>query len=434
MAGARPAGHGVDSGDRTSHGQFYARAAGSAEVTLTAAPRTHGGPPNLDALFKEARLRRRRRRRLGVLAVAVLALVAVTVRTALFSPAGSNSSNSATGTTPRPTLPSGTPAELVGWTSSSKVVVISTATGHVIRTLATNVSILAPGLPNVSVAPDGTVFFESAAPSPSTADVDTGDQIFSVPIAGGPVRDIAAGSDPQVSPSGRFLAFISPEPAGEAGEAPDLVPPVGVEIATLSSAGTVGPVRTLPPGPAQVGQGASDLSWSGDSKDLSFDLLNPSNDMTTSWTIPVAGNISLAVARQITLRGTGLTWNGYWGSNRQGAPQGIGVLTSASGHQEVVSINPATGRPVDRLFAIPAAICTARVPADSDGCTSDFSNEVIGDGTATSVLVGGAIPLVQGAPSTSGKAFLYRWSVGERAPVRLTPQVLVATWGRPDYS
>jgi outer membrane protein assembly factor BamB len=368
------------------------------------------------------------------LVVAVLVLAAIVVHAALFTPAGSTSSNRHTGTTPRPTLPPGTPAEIVGWTSNAKLVVLSTATGHVLRTLATNVSILAPGLPNVSVAPDGTVFFESAAPSPSDSDVDTGDQIFSVPMTGGPVRDIATGSDPQVSPNGDFLAFISPDPAREAGEAPYLVPAVGIDIAALSSGGTVSQVRTLPPGPAQVNQGASDLSWSGGSKDLSFDLLNPSTDMTTSWTIPVAGNDSLAAARQITLRGTGLTWNGYWGSNRRGAPQGLGVLTSASGHQEVVSINPATGRPVDRLFAIPADICTATVPADPDGCTSDFSNAVIGDGTATSILVGGAIPLVEGAPTTSGKAFLYRWSVGERVAVRLTPQVLVAAWGRPDYS
>jgi hypothetical protein len=146
----------------------------------------------------------------------------------------------------------------------------------------------------------------------------------------------------------------------------------------------------------------------------------------------VAGSDSLAAARQITLRKTGLTWNGYWGSNRPGTPLGLGVLTSPSGHQEVVSINPATGRPVTLLFAIPVDICTATVPAGSDGCTSDFTNAVTGDGTATSILVGGAIPLVEGAPTTSGKAFLYRWSVGERVAVRLAPQVLVATWGSPD--
>jgi hypothetical protein len=253
-----------------------------------------------------------------------------------------------------------------------------------------------------------------------------------VPITGGPVRDVAAGSDPQVSPNGRFLAYISPDPAGEAGEAPYLVPPVGIDIATVTGGGTITQVRTLAPGPAQLNQGASDLSWSGDSKDLSFDLLQPSTENTTSWTVPIAASDSLAAARQIKLHGNGLTWNGYWGRSRLGAPQGLGVLSSASGHQEVVSINPATGRVVRRLFAVPAAICTATILAGSDGCDADFSNEVIGDGAATSVLVGGAIPLVQGAPSTSGKAFLYRWSVGERAPVRLTPGVLVAAWAGPD--
>jgi hypothetical protein len=402
-------------------------------MTLTAARPTDGGSaPDVEALFKEARRRRRRRRQIGVLVVAALVLAAIVVHVALFTPAGHSSSSRHTAATPPRGLPSGTPAEIVGWTSTHKVVVISTATGQVIRTLATDVSIFAPGLPNVSVAPGGTVFFESAEPSTSTTGVDTGDQIFSVPITGGPVRDLAAGSDPQVSPNGRVLAFISANPSGEAGEAPYLVPPVGVDIAALSPEGTVSQVRALPPGPAQVNQGASDLSWSGDSKDLSFDLLDPSTDTTTSWTIPVAGNNSLAAARQITLRGTGLTWNGYWGSNRQGAPLGLGVLTSASGRQEVVSINPATGRPLTRLFAIPADICTATVPTGSDGCTSDFSNAVIGDNTATSILVGGAIPSVEGAPTTSGKAFLYRWSVGERVAVRLAPQVLVATWGRPD--
>jgi hypothetical protein len=402
-------------------------------MTLTAPRPTDGGSAaDAEALFKEARRRRRRRRQLGVLIIAALVLGAVAVRVAVRTPAGPSSSSRHTATTPPRALPSGTPTEIVGWTSAHKVVVISTATGHVMRTLATDVSIFAPGLPDVSVSPGGTVFFESAAPSTSTTGRHTGDQIFSVPITGGPVRDIAAGSDPQVSPDGRFLAFISANPSGQAGEAPYLVPPVGVDIAALSPEGTVSQVRTLPPGPAQVNQGASDLSWSGDSKDLSFDLLNPSADTTTSWTIPVAGSDSLAAARQITLRGTGLTWNGYWGSNRQGTPLGLGVLTSASGHQEVVSINPATGRPVARLFAIPSDICTATVPVGFDGCTSDFSNAVIGDNSTTGILVGGAIPLVEGAPTTSGRAFLYRWSVGERTAVRLTPQVLVATWGRPD--
>jgi hypothetical protein len=337
-----------------------------------------------------------------------------------------------------PALSTGTPREIVGWTSSHKVVVVSTATGRVVRTLASNVAIFAPGLPNVSVAPGGTVYFESAEPTTSNEAIDTGDQIFSVPITGGAARDIAAGSDPQVSPNGRFLAFISPDPAGPAGEAPYLVPPVGIDIATLSSAGTITQVLTLSPGPAQLNQGASDLSWSNDSDQLSFDLLNPSTNVTTSWTAAVAGtdsgSDSLAAARQIHLRDAGLTWNGYWGRTQRGAARGLGVLTSASGRQEVVTINPSTGRVVDRLFAAPADVCTATFPSEAGGCNSDFSNQVIGDSTGSSVLVSGAIPFVDGTPTTSGKALLYRWSVGAPAPVRLTPQVLVATWGPPPAS
>ena len=75
-------------------------------------------------------------------------------------------------------------------------------------------SIFAPGIPNVSVAPDGIVFFESATPSPQDTNATEGDRIFSVPVNGGPVRNIGSGSDPQVSPNGKLLAFIASEPAG----------------------------------------------------------------------------------------------------------------------------------------------------------------------------------------------------------------------------
>jgi hypothetical protein len=407
-------------------------------VTLLTTTRPTDAPAaDIDALFKEAKRRRRRRWLVGLLIVVVLVAAAITVRASSFASPRSRSA-SPSGDKARPALSSGTPREIVGWTSSHKVVVVSTATGRVVRTLASDVAIFAPGLPNVSVAPGGTVYFESAEPTTSNQAVDTGDQIFGVPITGGTARVIAAGSDPQVSPNGRFLAFISPVPGGPAGEAPYLVPPVGIDIATLSSDGAITQLRTLSPGPAQLNQGASDLSWSSNSEYVSFDLLNPSTNVTTSWTTVVAGtdsgNDSLAAARQIHLRDAGLTWNGYWGGAQRGAARGLGVLTSASGHQEIVTVNPSTGRVVDRLFAVPADVCTATFPSEAGGCNSDFSNQVIGDNTGSSVLVSGAIPFVDGTPTTSGKALLYRWSVGAPAPVRLTPQVLVATWGPPPAS
>lgn len=133
-------------------------------MTLTTTARPIHAPADVDALFKEAKRRRRRRWRVGVLVLALLVVAAITVRA---SPLASPRSRShlRSGDTVRPALSSGTPRDIVGWTSSFKVVVVSTATGSVVRTLASNVTILEPGLPNVSVAPGGTVYVESAEPT-----------------------------------------------------------------------------------------------------------------------------------------------------------------------------------------------------------------------------------------------------------------------------
>ena len=252
-------------------------------MTLVSPPPTATPVPEGEALFKEARRRRRRRRVLWA-SVVLLVAVAVTALTAALGPGPPAAKTNRDAHIPRKPLALDAPAEIVGWTSAFKVVVLSTRTGNVVRTLASNVSNFAPGIPNVSVAPDGMVFFESATPSPQDTNATEGDQIFSVPINGGPVRNIGVGSDPQVSPNGKLLAFIAPEPAGIAGEAPYLVPPVGIDIATLSS-GSIETVRTLEPGPAQLNQGASDLSWSSNSRQLSFNLLNPNANVTTAWTL-----------------------------------------------------------------------------------------------------------------------------------------------------
>jgi len=402
-------------------------------LTLTSPVRTPAPEPDAEALFKEAR-RRRQRRRLGwvvvlLLVVAAATLVVVGRRTSSPPPPASQlaSAGRHAGTS-RAAPASALPADIVGWTSTFKLVVISAHSGRVLRTLASDVSIFAPGVPIVSVAPDGTVFFESATPSPENPNVAQGDQILSAPINGGPIRDLGAGSDPQVSPDGKFLAFISPVPAGTSGEAPYLVPPVGIEIATLS-AGTIGAVHTLGPGPGHVNEGASDLSWSSDSRQLSMDLLNPETNTTTAWTIDASASpSSLASATEIPLHPAGLTWNGYWGQSKSGANVGLGVLASRSDGQEVVTVNPSTGRVTGRLFRVPAAVCTAAA-ATPGGCFSDFANSVIGDSAGANVLVAGAIPLVEGSPTTSGTAYLYRWSVGARAPTRVADQILVASWG-----
>jgi len=258
-----------------------------------------------------------------------------------------------------------------------------------------------------------------------------GDQIFSVPITGGAVQDITAGSDPQISPNGRTLAFIAPDPQDPAGEAPYLVPNVGIDIASLSSPGSIRGIRALAPGPAELGQGASNISWSAGSDRLSFELLDPSTNVTTSWTVSVGqGVTSLASARQIRLSETGLTWNGYFGALVRGTPLGIGVLTQAPGKQIVVTINPLTGRTASRLFEMPAVVCLADAHPEQ-GCFSDFSNPVIADNAGNAVLVAGALPTVdvtQNRDVSPSEVLLYIWKVGEVRPLLIGHQVLVAAW------
>jgi hypothetical protein len=378
-----------------------------------------------EALFKEAR-RRRHRRQLGWLVLCLLAAVAATVS---FSQFGSQRAGHSRQLSPSKTAPfAATPKEIVGW-MRSRLVVIATNGGNVVRTLASNVSVFAPGFPTVSVSPDGLVFFDSTPLATIDDDHDSGDQIFSVPISGGPVREVTAGSDPEVSPNGRLLAFIGSDPTGEA---PYLVPPVGIDVATLSSEGSIDNVRTLAPAAAQLGQGASNLSWSADSRNLSFALLNPSTNTTTPWTVPIAGNVrSLSSARQIRLRQPGLTWNGYWGTIGSGAPRGLGILTSPTRSQEVVTINPSTGQVASRLFDAPAEVCVSDPSSTRDGCFSDFSNPVIGDGSGNGVLLAGTVPLdYSGRGISPQEQYLYVWKLGEHLPVRLARQVLTAAWGQ----
>jgi hypothetical protein len=194
---------------------------------------------------------------------------------------------------------------------------------------------------------------------------------------------------------------------------------------------------TLHPDANQVGQGVSNISWSSDSEHLSFDLLNGSTEESTSWTLdrPVSAG-SLALAEQIPLHPAGLSWGGYLGTTPGGRSRGIGVLTTArdepplAGTQQVVSIDPSSGRVTRRLFSLPAAVCTTPgSPSAPSDCNGDFSNALAVDGAGSSVLISGVIPLTTGVVSTSGVTYLYRWETGGTKPVRLAKDVLVATWG-----
>jgi hypothetical protein len=320
----------------------------------------------------------------------------------------------------------------VGWTSTRDLEVISTATGSVVQTLATNVAVFAPGLPSVSVSSSGVVYFDSAPIAGISPARAQGDQIFSVPIAGGPVHEVAPGFDPAVSPDGRTLAFVA---SNGVGEAPYQLANGGIDLAGLNGP-QIANIQTLHPSGSMIGAGFSNLSWSPGSHTLSFEQLGPSNDVTSSWLLsdPNAKS-SLVSAVRIPLQPKGLTWDGFLANSGAGSLVGIGVLTSPpdqpplASAQRVVSIDPETGRAVRTLFTLPAAICTSASPADPADCDADFSAALDVDPAGSSVLVSGAVPLRSGQVRTSGSTDLFRWSSSSSKPVRLTTGVLVATWG-----
>jgi hypothetical protein len=219
---------------------------------------------DIEVLFKEAKVRQRRRR-LGWLIVVICVAAAATLVITRHTGNQASTQRSRQSSL-RASLPAGTPDEIVAWTSNHHVVVISTRSGAILRTLASDVAVFEPGLPDLSVSPQGEVFFNSAPIAGVSQPGAQGDQIFSVPITGGPLREVGAGFFPQVSPNGRFLAYVA---SNGVGEAPYMLPSGGITIATLAG-DNVSSVQTLHPDARQTGQGASDLSWSPHSDRLSF--------------------------------------------------------------------------------------------------------------------------------------------------------------------
>ena len=110
------------------------------------------------------------------------------------------------------------PSTIVAWTAVESIAVLSTRTGRTERTLATHVSVFAPGDPTVSVAPGGTVFFDSAQAS----DVPSRCSDRATRFSASPSRAARSVMSDRVRiqrsvPTADTLAYISGSPAGTSG-------------------------------------------------------------------------------------------------------------------------------------------------------------------------------------------------------------------------
>jgi hypothetical protein len=309
----------------------------------------------------------------------------------------SSKPNSGPVSKPTPNAATTVPAEMVVWTSNFRIELISSTNGHVIRTLARDVG-LYRGTPRATVSLSGTVYFDQAQ---NINGVPT-EQILKVPLSGGAVSVFTQGHDPQVSPNGRLLAYLTYTDLSNI--------PEGIVVRDLLT----GAVRkweysTVAP---DIGQ----LSWAPDSKSLSFTTVSPPLHKTSltlrSWVLDVgSANRSLDRARQIPLP-SGMAWDGYLNQT-----EGIGVVqhlgaTRQGNSFEVAEVDVNTGRIERTLLNVHG---TLAVDNSEDGAEGTL--QVDPSGRYLSIIEVG-----------SGHGTLNRWTIGDGPIVQITTGVLVAAW------
>jgi hypothetical protein len=374
--------------------------------------------PLAEALIQEARRRQRRRWRRRALG-ASLVLLAAAAATGPVGLSGRTARAPAGGGGPAPPGPvAGMPSQIVVWTASFKIEVLSSRTGRLIRTLATNVALF-QGLPALAVSPAGVVYFDDVyAPGPLPAvpggiqgsGRGAGEWVLSVPLAGGPVTRVALGSDLALSPDGRLLAYV---PWTDPLCSPPSRPCEGKPEAIV--------VRDLPAGTQKTWAFTStvpfvtNLSWSPDGRYLAFagmtGIKNGTVTVRTAQVLDTRSGGTLDDARRIPL-GQAAAWAGYL------TPQaGAGVLTGPDGIIQagggLVEIGISSGRVLRRLTSLPPrGLGTGNV---FDGT----ENTITADRTGRYLLIVGV---------GTGSGEIFRWTFGMPRPVSIASGALEAAW------
>jgi WD40-like Beta Propeller Repeat len=373
-------------------------------VSRLIAPPSHEPPDaaQVQALFAEARHRRRRRRLAAAVAGLVLAGLAVAVSSGAWPHQPRRGPAQGPGWLPAgPVKPM--PSQVVAW-KGFKIQVLTSRTGRVVRTLASNVA-LYQAIPTIAVSPAGVVYFDTARGPEQW--------IESTPLAGGPITPIGPGDMPAVSPDGRLLAYLAWTvqiyPPGT--PARDMKPPVPEAIV----------VRNLETGAVRRWAFTSDvpaitgLSWSPDNRFLAYTSqswasgLQPPPDTTQLLDTRAGG--TLTSAPRIPLA-PGLAWAGFL------TPQaGLAVThyPAAQGRQQtLVAVATRTGRILGPLIRLP-----------SQGLFT--SNAWDGtEGTITADPTGRYLLIATSGPHGYGE--ILRWAIGERHLTGLAAGAIRAAW------
>ena len=202
-------------------------------------------------------------------------------------------------TTPTPAVPAQAVAVFYGNETTNDddaIVVISTATGKVIRTLEK----ADPGRPSGSFTPDialspdrKTLYF-----------VRTGENfgcdqtIMSVPVAGGQKRVVAQGHSPALSPDGRFLAYSGKGTGPNCDHHPLVVRELDSGDERRWTWAAEDPEDVYESG------GAYGLSWAQDSKSLAF-YRNVGDPQWETWVLDATQGRTLLDAKKVGREGEG---------------------------------------------------------------------------------------------------------------------------------
>jgi hypothetical protein len=359
-------------------------------------PRQSAGSsfPGAEALIEEARQRQRRRWRRRSLVGASIVVLAAAAVTGGIGLSGRPARGPAGGTRAASGPASSMPPRVVVWTDNFRIEVLSSRTGRLIRTLATNVA-LNQGVPTLAVSPAGIAYFDDAR--------GTREYVLSVPLAGGPVTTIAEGRDPAISPDGRVLAYVIYTHRSAARQPEAIV------------------VRNLPAGTQRTWAFTSylpditNLSWSPDGRYLAFagitGIKNSTVTVRTAQVLDTRSGGTLDGARRIPL-GQRVAWAGFLTSQA-----GAGVMLDQYGAIQtdggLVEVELSSGRILRRLTSLPPR---------GLGTGNAF------DGTENTVAVdrSGRYLLLVGMGHGNGEIF--RWTFGMQHPVRITSSALVAEW------
>ena len=270
-------------------------------MTIVDSPSEQSTSVDPQLLFREARQRRRRRRWLiaGIVGVVLVLVVVVSSVMLIGRAPGRGAPTQGTSRVPAPVAGARSFPKQMVVVDLPNLQVISSATGHILRNLTAEVGSF-DGTTQPTVSPAGTVYFDHAGRAGS----QPSEQIWSVPVSGGPSTYVADGHTPVVSPNGNFLAYLTWTALTNA--------PASVVVMNIATRTTT--TWTYSTNVPEL----SDLSWAPNSQALVFTTSTPTRSswIYGAWSVQLSSaNRSLDAAQPIRLLPNAF-WVGYVNSTQ----------------------------------------------------------------------------------------------------------------------